>query len=57
MNRENIVKSIKFALAAVLAIGIAAQFGIKYPATAGIITVLSIQNTKRETMKSARNRT
>lgn len=57
MNRENIVKSIKFALAAVLAIAIAAQLGLKYPATAGIITVLSIQNTKRETMKSARNRT
>lgn len=57
MHKENIIKSIKIALAAVLAIGIAAQLGLKYPATAGIITVLSIQNTKRETMKSARNRT
>ena len=57
MNKENIIKSIKIALAAVLSIAIAAQLGLKYSATAGIITVLSIQNTKKETVKSARNRT
>lgn len=57
MNKENIIKSIKIALAAVLSIAIAAQLGLKYSATAGIITVLSIQNTKRETIKSAKNRT
>ncbi len=56
MNREKIIKSIKIALAAVLAISIAARLGFQYSATAGIITVLSIQNTKRETLKSARNR-
>ncbi len=50
------VKSLKIAVAAVLAIAIAGELGLKYSATAGIITVLSIQNTKRETFKSARNR-
>lgn len=57
MNHEKIIKSIKIALAAVLAITIAAKLGLKFSATAGIITVLSIQNTKRETLKSAANRT
>lgn len=44
-------------MAAVLAITIAAELDLKFSATAGIITVLSIQNTKRETLKSAVNRT
>ncbi|WP_313071959.1 aromatic acid exporter family protein [Lacrimispora sp.] len=57
MKHEKIIKSIKIALAAVLAITIAAELGLEYSATAGIITVLSIQNTKRETFKSAGNRT
>lgn len=57
MKHENIIKSIKIALAAVLAIAIAAELGLKFSATAGIITVLSIQNTKQETFKSAGNRT
>lgn len=50
------LKSLKIALAALAAIAIAGELGLKYSATAGIITVLSIQNTKRETLKSARNR-
>jgi uncharacterized membrane protein YgaE (UPF0421/DUF939 family) len=57
MNHEKVIKSIKIALAAVLAITIAAKLGLQFSATAGIITVLSIQNTKRETLKSAANRT
>ncbi|MEY8353533.1 aromatic acid exporter family protein [Lachnospiraceae bacterium 54-53] len=57
MNKETVIKSVKISLAAVVAITIAAELGLKYSATAGIITVLSIQNTKRETIKSARNRT
>lgn len=57
MDKEKVIKSIKIALAAVFAIAVAAELGLKYSATAGIITVLSIQNTKRETIKSARNRT
>lgn len=50
------VKSIKIALAAFFAIAAAGVLGLKYSATAGIITVLSIQNTKRETFRSAANR-
>lgn len=57
IDKDKVIKSIKIAAAAVLAITIAAELGLKYSATAGIITVLSIQNTKRETVKSARNRT
>lgn len=56
INREKIVKSLKIALAAVISIAAAGELGLKYSATAGIITVLSIQNTKRETFRSARNR-
>ena len=51
-----LLKSLKIAVAAVLAIAIAGELGLQYSATAGIITVLSIQNTKRETLKSAGNR-
>lgn len=54
--KARMVKSLKIALAALAAIAVAGELGLKYSATAGIITVLSIQNTKRETMKSARNR-
>ncbi len=54
--KTRIIKSLKIALAALAAIAIAGELGLKYSATAGIITVLSIQNTKRETLKSARNR-
>ena len=51
-----LIKSLKIAAAAVAAIGLAGELGLAYSATAGIITVLSIQNTKRETLKSAGNR-
>ena len=56
MLKKHILKSLKVSVAAILAIFIAAELGLKYSATAGIITVLSIQNTKRETLKSAENR-
>ncbi|MDE5699009.1 MAG: hypothetical protein K2I96_16660 [Lachnospiraceae bacterium] len=52
----HIVKAFKIALAAVLSILTANLLGLQYAVTAGIITVLSIQNTKRETLKTARNR-
>ena len=54
--KGQLTKSLKIAVAAVASIAIAAELGLEYSATAGIITVLSIQNTKRETLKSARNR-
>lgn len=52
----HLVKAFKIALAAVLSILTANLLGLRYAVTAGIITVLSIQNTKRETLKTARNR-
>ena len=56
MLKKHILKSLKVSIAAIISIFIAAEIGLKYSATAGIITVLSIQNTKRETFKSAENR-
>lgn len=55
-HKELLFKSMKIALAAILAIAIAAELGLKYSATAGIITILSIQNTKKETFKTAGRR-
>lgn len=54
--KAQLAKSLKIAVAAVASIAISGELGLQYSATAGIITVLSIQNTKRETLKSARNR-
>lgn len=56
IHRDRVIKSLKIALAAVMSIFIAEELGFRNSATAGIITVLSIQNTKRETLRSARNR-
>lgn len=53
---EALRKSLKISIAAVLAIVAADRLGLKYSATAGIITVLSIQNTKRETIWTALKR-
>ena len=46
--KAQLIRSLKIAGAAVLAIAIAGELHLKYSATAGIITVLSIQNTKKE---------
>ncbi len=56
MNKDYLFKTLKIVVAAVLAIIVAGEIGLKYYPTAGIITVLSIQNTKRETLKTALNR-
>lgn len=56
-NRMHILtRSLKVALAAMLAIALAETLGLQYPATAGIITILSIQGTKLETLKTAGKR-
>lgn len=49
-------KSIKITIAAVFAIWLADFFRLQYAATAGIITILSIQNTKKETLRLALKR-
>lgn len=54
--KPRLIKSLKIAVAAVVAIAVAGELGLKYSASAGIITILSIQNTKRETLRSAGNR-
>ena len=52
-SRALLFKSLKITAGAILAILIASCLGLKYSATAGIITILSIQNTKKETIQTA----
>jgi len=52
----NIIKIIKIAIGSSVAILLAEMFGLKYSASAGIITLLSIQDTKKETIKLAGKR-
>lgn len=54
--KKPLFKSFKIAAAAILGIAIAAEMGLQNSATAGLITILSIRNTKRETVKNAVNR-
>lgn len=49
-------KSLKIALAAMLAAAVAEGLGLQYATTAGIITILSIQGTKLETFRTAGKR-
>lgn len=53
LDRNDILKIIKIALGSSLAILIANFFGLAYSASAGIITLLSIQDTKKETITVA----
>lgn len=53
---EKLTKSLKIALAAVLAMALAQALGLENAVTAGIITILSIQGTKLETLKTAGKR-
>lgn len=54
--KKQVAKSVKIAVAAAISIAAAGELGLKYSATAGIITVLSIGNTKRETLRTAAER-
>jgi uncharacterized membrane protein YgaE (UPF0421/DUF939 family) len=54
--KTKLFQALKISFAAVLAILVANLLGLKYAVTAGIITVLSIQNTKRETFNTAMHR-
>lgn len=54
--KAQLIKSLKIAVAAFASIALAGEIGLNYSSTAGIITILSIRNTKRETLKSAANR-
>lgn len=48
---------IKMTMAAIVAILVADMFELKFSTTAGIITILSIQKTKKETLRTAGRRT
>lgn len=50
--KNHFIKSAKIAIAAMLAIFLAGELGLQSSVTAGIITILSIQNTKRETLRT-----
>ncbi len=50
--KKHFIKSIKIALAAVVSIFLAMELGLESSATAGIITILCIQDTKRETLRT-----
>ena len=56
LRKEIWIKSVKITLAALLSLTLAGELGLQYSSTAGIITILSIQKTKRETVKSAARR-
>ena len=56
IRRLNYLKIIKIAIGSSIAILIANLFGLKYSASAGIITLLSIQDTKKQTIEVAKRR-
>lgn len=53
MKNINLIKTLKIAAGSMLAIIIAQSLNISYSTSAGIITLLSIQNTKKETINVA----
>lgn len=53
LNRPALVKVLKIAVGSCLAIMIAQFFNVQYSASAGIITLLSIQDTKKATVRVA----
>ena len=55
-RREHVVMGVKAALGAAVAIGLAMLLRLEYASTAGIITVLSLMGTKRETLRIALGR-
>lgn len=56
ISRNHLIMGVKVALGASAAIGLALLLGLEYAATAGIITVLSLMGTKRETLRIALGR-
>lgn len=56
MKKDTLIKGGKITIAALLAILVADMLQLQFSPTAGIITILSIQKTKRETLKTAGRR-
>lgn len=56
MKKEDIIKLIKYVVGSVAAVLLAAALRLKFAYAAGIITLLTIQDTKKETVKIAAKR-
>lgn len=56
MKKINLIKTLKIAIGSMIAIIIAQVLNVAYSTSAGIITLLSIQNTKKETIYVALKR-
>lgn len=56
MDRDIVIKGAKIAFGCTSAIVLAERIGLLYASSAGIITLLTIQNTRRETLQLAWNR-
>ncbi len=54
--RKNIIQALKIAVTAILAILLAQAAGLEFSVSAGIVAILSIAFTKKETLQTARNR-
>ena len=53
MNKTDAVKVLKLSLGSILAIIIASFFKLQYSTVAGVITLLVVKDTKKETLKGA----
>lgn len=53
LNKQVLLNSIKIILAAIVSILIAMAIGLEYEVTTGIVTILTIQPTKKETIQTA----
>lgn len=56
MKKNNLIKTLKVAIGSMLAIIIAQSLNVAYSTSAGVIALLSIQNTKKETIYVALKR-
>lgn len=56
MKKEDIIKLIKYVVGSVVAVLLAAALRLEFAYAAGIITLLTIQDTKKETVKIAAKR-
>ena len=54
--RKNLIHAIKISLAAIVAIIVAEIFNLQFTVSAGIVAILSVAFTKKETLQTARNR-
>lgn len=53
MNKTNTIKILKLSFGSILAIIIASFFNLQYSTVAGVITLLVVKDTKKETLKGA----